>query len=127
MESQGDLIEEAIAAGRLTKCPPRVAAGHKRARKKGRVRKKRKGEKIRPCVRCEAPVKFISGTWAAYGQRRRGWHWVNHDGTHHRCSDFRAVREDTWNMQWRAAMERDSFRTEQGAKQGTGNGLDVSP
>lgn len=84
METQGDLIEQAIAAGRLTNCPPRCAAGHKDIKKK-------KGERVRPCPRCETSIKFVRSTWAAHGQRRKGWHWVNQDGTHHRCSDFRAV------------------------------------
>ena len=106
METQGDLIEEAIAAGRLTKCPPMEAAGHKPATKKGRVRK-RKGERIRPCPRCETPVKFISSTWTAFGQRRKGWHWVNQNGTHHRCGDFMEVDVDKLAAQWRQAMERD--------------------
>ncbi len=70
--------------------------------------KQRKGEKIRPCPRCEAPVKFISGSWAAHGQRRRGWHWVNSpNGTHHYCSDFREARQDKLAVEWRQAMERD--------------------
>ena len=82
MEVQGDLIKHAIAAGRLKKCPPMKAAGHKRA-------KKRKGERERPCVRCKALVKFVRGKWKAYGKRRMGWHWVNASGAHHYCSDFR--------------------------------------
>lgn len=69
--------------------------------------KKRKGEKIRPCVRCEASVRFIQGKWRAYAQQRHGWHWVNQDGTHHRCGDFMEVGVDKMAMEWRAAMERD--------------------
>ena len=50
--------------------------------------KVRKGECIRPCAQCEQPVKFIKGAWAVHGGRRKGWHWVNDDGSHHRCRDF---------------------------------------
>ncbi len=73
--------------------------------------KKYKGERIRPCVRCEVPVKFVKGKWTAYAQRRHGWHWENEDGTHHRCSDFAEVSEvgeNPLDMQWRGAMERDN-------------------
>ena len=66
MGLQGDLIDEAIKAGKLTVCPPARAAGHERAKKK-------KGQRIRPCVRCKRPVKFIKGAWAAHKQRRKGW------------------------------------------------------
>ncbi len=101
MAAQMDLIKEAIAAGRMTKCPPKAAAGHKRA-------KLRKGERVRPCPRCERPIKFIKGAWNAYGQRRRGWHWVNESGGHHRCSDFMQFEPRRyWDRQWREAMERD--------------------
>ena len=88
MVPQGDLIDEAIRAGKLTVCPPMDAAGHKHAKKK-------KGARIRPCVRCQRPVKFVKSAWAAHKprepdkQRRKGWHWVNENGSHHRCSDFR--------------------------------------
>lgn len=82
MALQGDLIDEAMKAGKLTVCPPARAAGHKHAKKK-------KGQRIRPCVRCQRPVKFIKGAWEAHKQRRKGWHWVNENGGHHRCSDFR--------------------------------------
>ena len=71
------------------------------------MKKKRKGERVRPCTRCEQPVKFIKGAWAAYGTRRCGWHWVNEDGAHHRCGDFRQLGQDTLAIQWREAVERD--------------------
>ena len=100
MAVQMDLIAEAIADGRLTKCPPRAAAGHKRA-------KKRKGEEIRPCPRCKAPIKFVRGGWMSFGKRRKGWHWVNGEGGHHRCTDFKGDRNSYWDGQWREAMERD--------------------
>ena len=75
---------------------------------KGVSMKKYRGEKIRPCVRCEAPIRYVKGTWTAYAQRRHGWHWENEDGTHHRCSDFVEVSEDVLDMQWQAAIERDN-------------------
>ena len=74
---------------------------------KGKEMKKRKGERIRPCVRCEMPVKFINSGWSAYNKHRKGWHWVNEDGAHHRCSDFAEAVEDDFDLRWRAAMERD--------------------
>ena len=101
MATQGDLIEEAVKAGKLTVCAPRYAAGHKK-------KKARKGEQVRPCPRCRMPIKYANSTWAAFAQRRKGWHWVNSDGTHHRCGDFREAGEDTLAVQWRAAMERDN-------------------
>ena len=116
MEMQGDLIEQAIAAGKITICPPAVAAGHKRLKaSKGKGKGKCKGQRLRSCVRCEAPVRFLKGKWAAYGQRRNAWHWVNEDGTHHRCSDYMETGVDKHAMQWRAAMERDSYQTGKGA------------
>ena len=101
MEAQRDWIEEPAAPGHVTICPPRAAAGHKKA-------KKRKGQQLRPCVRCKATVKFIRSKWAAHGQRRKGWHWVNEDGTHHRCSDFRPPVENRLDVEWIGAMERDN-------------------
>ena len=88
MSQQVDLIDEAIKAGKLTICPPMPAAGEQKPRKK----KKRKGERVRPCAHCEAPVKFVKGTWKVNGRRRKGWHWANADGSHHWCSDFRETR-----------------------------------
>ena len=82
METQGDLIEQAVKAGKLTVCPPRPAMGHKKKRT-------RKGERIRPCPRCFVPIRYANSTWTAFAQRRKGWHWVNEDGSHHRCGDFR--------------------------------------
>ena len=82
-----DIFEAAVAAGNVTICPPAMAAGHKPLSGK----KKRKGNVVRPCVRCQEPVKYVKSTWAAEGWRRRGWHWVNADGTHHRCGDFRQL------------------------------------
>ncbi len=70
--------------------------------------KVRKGERVRPCAQCERSVKFIRGTWAVHGGRRKGWHWVNDDGSHHRCRDFVEMGEDTLTAQWRAAMETTS-------------------
>ena len=107
-----DLFDAALAAGKVTFCPPAVAAGHKPL-KRG---KKRKGEQIRPCARCKLSVKYVKGAWAAHAQRRQGWHWVNEDGSHHRCSDFRVTgvtadisveRSGYWDGQWRSAIERD--------------------
>ena len=98
-----DLFDAAVAEGRVTICPPAMAAGHKPLSR----RKKRKGEQIRPCSRCGEPVKYVKSSWAAYGKRRCGWHWVNEDGAHHRCGDFRQLGQDTLAIQWSAAMERD--------------------
>ncbi len=75
--------------------------------------KKRKGEKVRPCVRSEAPVRFLKGEWTAFGRQRRGWHWTNAaDGSHHRCSDYMETGVDKWEAQWKQAMARDSETTE---------------
>ena len=82
MEMHKDLIDEAIAAGRLTKRPTRRAAGDKPHQQRG---------PIRPCRDCQKPVRSTKGTWMAYGQRHRGWHFVNRNGTHHRCGDLRAA------------------------------------
>ena len=91
MSREADLIDHAIEAGKLTVCPPMPAAGDLKLPKK-----KRKGERIRPCAHCDTPVRFIKGTWKVNGQRRKGWHWVNgQDGSHHRCSDFRRI--STWS------------------------------
>jgi hypothetical protein len=54
--------------------------------------KKRRGERLRPCVRCAAQVKFVCGMWTAHGRMKRGWHWENEDGSHHRCGDFTSRR-----------------------------------
>ena len=99
--------------------------------------KARKGEKLRPCVRCETPVRYLRGSWTAYGEKsiaacdtkkkmdhdgpcfRHGWHWVNQNGTHHRCGDFMevgVVNQDVLAAQFKDALERDSYRTEQGAE-----------
>ena len=117
-----DLIEEAIAAGKITRCPTAAAAGHKRL-----GMKKRKGERERPCPRCQKPVQYLKGKWTAFGRPRRGWHWINsQDGTHHRCGDFvetyRVVAEAEFDaaleVAWKQAMERDDSRTEVGAEHG---------
>ena len=84
MTTDSEMIEEAVRAGKVTVYPPRQAAGRKK-------KKVMKGERARPCRRCREPVRYIKSTWTAFAKRRRGWHWVNEDGTHHRCSDFRAV------------------------------------
>ena len=70
--------------------------------------KKRKGERIRPCTRCETPVFYLKSHWMAWGRQRYGWHWANRDGTHHRCGDFMEVGVDKLAMQWRQAIERDN-------------------
>ena len=88
MSLQSDLIDEAIKAGKLTVCPPAKAAGEHKPRKK----KKRRGERLRPCMHCETPVRFLKGVWETDNKHQRGWHWVNADGGHHRCSDFRQAR-----------------------------------
>ena len=85
MSQRADFIDDAIKTGKLTVSPPAPAAGEHKPTKK----KKRRGERIRPCARCEVSVKFIKGAWRVNNQRRRGWHWVNEDGSHHRCGDFR--------------------------------------
>ncbi len=84
MSREADLINHAIKAGRLTVCPPAEAAGEH-----NRAKKKRKGERPRPCPRCNAIIRFIKGTWKAGNKRRKGWHWTNANGSHHRCGDFR--------------------------------------
>ena len=87
-----ELFDAAVAAGNVTICPPAMAAGHMPlARKK---RKKRRGERIRPCVRCDQPVRYIKGSWASHGSCRQAWHWVNEDGSHHRCKDFAGMADD---------------------------------
>ena len=83
--------------------------------------KKRRGERLRPCPRCETSVKYLMGTWLAESGHRQGWHWVNKDGTHHRCGDFIAVganptRAADLDGQWREAMERDGDRTGEGVE-----------
>ncbi len=73
---------------------------------------RKKGERIRPCTRCQIPIKFIHGTWSAAGNLKTGWHWVNDDGAHHRCADFMAQSRfqggSYWDAQWAGAIERDS-------------------
>ena len=56
-----------------------------------RKKKKRRGEKLRPCVRCGQTVNFIRGKWVHFGKKKQGWHWANEDGSHHRCTDFGLV------------------------------------
>ena len=68
------------------------------------MKKVLKGERERPCPRCETPVRYLK---SVYGQQRYGWHWTNEDGSHHRCGDFIEVSVDKWEAQWRQAMERD--------------------
>ena len=93
MNREADLIYDAVRAGKITICPPMPAAGEQKpAKKKKRRKKKRKGERVRPCAHCEAPVRFLKGVWKANNKHQRGWHWVNADGAHHRCSDFRQAR-----------------------------------
>ncbi len=99
METQGDLIEEAVRAGKLTVCSPRRAMGH-------RKKKARRGERVRPCRRCGRPIKYANSTWTAFGQRRRGWHWVNEGGSHHRCGDFIEAGVNRLVMQWRTVPAR---------------------
>ena len=84
--------------------------------------KKRKGERVRPCARCEQPIMFIKGTWTAHGAQRQGWHWTNDDGSHHRCSEFQSNSTGFgfWDEEWRKAIERDNPLN--GA--GTGHGLE---
>ena len=91
MSQHADLIDDAVRAGKLTVYPPAPAAGELKRTKKKRARK---GERIRPCAHCETPVRFLKGAWKVSGKRRRGWHWENQDGSHHRCGDFR--RTSTW-------------------------------
>ena len=87
MSLQADLIGEAIKAGKLTVCPPMDAAGDLKLPKK-----KRKGERVRPCAHCETPVQFLKGKWKVNGKRREGWHWTNAaDDNHHMCRNFRQV------------------------------------
>ncbi len=90
MSLDAGLIDDAIKAGRLTVYPPAKAAGkHKR-------KKKRKGERVRPCAHCETPVRFIKGKWKVNNKQRSGWHWTNAaDDNHHRCGDFR--RTSNWS------------------------------
>ncbi len=81
--------------------------------------KKRKGERPRPCRQCRVTVRFMKGAWTAFEQPRHGWHWVNQDGSHHRCGDFievGVVDQDVLAAQFRQAMERDSYRTERGTE-----------
>ena len=84
--------------------------------------KTRKGERERPCRRCQEPVRYIKSAWTAfpgtpYVQQRHGFHWVNAgDDSHHRCGDFVEVEANNapahnLDMAWREAMERDSSRT----------------
>ena len=81
--------------------------------------KKRKGERERPCPRCRVPVRYLKGKWMAFGRRRKGWHWINRDDTHHRCGDFMevgVVNQDVLAAQFKDALERDSYRTERGTE-----------
>lgn len=41
----------------------------------------KRGKILRPCVRCGKSVRYE--LWDRPGR----WHWVNSDGSHHRCSD----------------------------------------
>ena len=93
MNREADLIDDAVRAGKITICPPVPAAGELKPAKKSK--KKRRGERLRPCAHCETPVRFLKGKWKINGQRRKGWHWTNADGGHHRCGDFR--RTSTWS------------------------------
>jgi len=91
MDQEIDLIDDAVRAGQITICPPMPAAGELKPRKK----KKRRGERLRPCAHCAQPVRFLKGVWETDNKQQRGWHWVNANGSHHRCSDFR--RTSTWS------------------------------
>nr|CAK32567.1 hypothetical protein 10D02-33 [uncultured organism] len=83
------------------------------------MKKVLKGERERPCPRCEEPVRFLKSAWVEMQKQREGWHWINSNGTHHRCGDFVETGQemnphaDTFHegmlaMQWRQAMERDN-------------------
>lgn len=89
------------------------------------MKKFRAGAKIRPCPRCEDPVRYLKGKSdvnGRFGRQREGWHWVNAaDNSHHRCADFMETgqemnqRDDSFYegalaAQWREAMERDGYR-----------------
>ena len=62
-------------------------------------------------------IRFVQGTWTAFGRQRHGWHWENEDGTHHRCGDFVQIGENKLDMEWRAAMERDDRQTAASSRQ----------
>ena len=77
-----------------------------------------KGAPERPCPRCEEPVRFLKSAWVEMERQRRAWHWVNGNGSHHRCGDHIEVSQEMSDhgqtfyegalaMQWRQAMERD--------------------
>ena len=95
MNREIGLIDRAIKDGKLTLFPiGKSTAEHECAKKKPK-KKKRKGERVRPCAHCERPVRFIKGAWRVNGRRRRGWHWTSAaDDSHHRCGDFRQT--STW-------------------------------
>ena len=44
---------------------------------------KRKGNVIRPCHVCSAPVNFVWWEEESKKRRARIWHWANPDGSHH--------------------------------------------
>jgi hypothetical protein len=45
----------------------------------------KRGERLRPCPRCGTKIRFTWWSTMAIMRRTRVWHWVNEDGTHHRC------------------------------------------
>ena len=67
----------------------------------------KKGERLRPCRKCQTPIRFLKGSWKHFGMTKKGWHWVNEDGSHHRCTDFQEPKIDPLDEQYLAAMERD--------------------
>ncbi len=71
------------------------------------MKKKRRGEKVRPCVRCKALVRFVKGTWTGENGPRAGFHWEDQNGDHHLCGNYMEVGVDKLAVQFRQAMERD--------------------
>lgn len=47
----------------------------------------KRGQALRPCPRCGAPVKFVWWQEEAARRHAKVWHWVTEGGTHHLCGE----------------------------------------
>ena len=65
----------------------------------------KRGNKLRPCVRCAQVVKFVPWEERRYAERRNIWHWVNENGEHHRCSETQNALDEQAKEHIRAIAE----------------------
>lgn len=58
----------------------------------------KRGNKLRPCIRCGDMVNFVLWRQRSAIMKKRIFHWANEDGSHHTCSIKESSNKEMYHI-----------------------------